>query len=109
MLSIFPFLGMSQITAEGCDFTVPNLFVAETDEDGENRDVLRIEFPCHTSYVAVKIYNRWGKVVLENDDFIDGTLFELDGTELDAQNYVYELTVKRDGESTVHSGMVAKR
>jgi hypothetical protein len=108
MVFTLPFIGMSQITTESCDFVIPSMFVTKTDEDGVRRAVLRIEFPCVTEYVSIQIYNRWGKVVLEKDDFIDGTVFELDGTTLKNQNYVYELNVKREGEEIVHTGIVAK-
>jgi gliding motility-associated-like protein len=69
---------------------IPN--VLTPNGDGDN-DVFRLSDSFNKCAVVIEIYNRWGMVVHESDDFVAWNGRTSSGTKVPAGTYFYNLTV----------------
>ena len=102
----FTTISISQ--TEDCIVHIPSLFVTEEDQFGETYTVWIIELSCPAEKASIQLYNRFGKKLIEKDEFNVQDVFKIDGTEIKSQSLFYSLTVQINGEEKVYNGVIIR-
>jgi len=85
------------------NFTISNAFTPN--DDGTN-DTWKIPFLGQTDNHTVKIFNRWGELLLLESDFSDGWDGMRSGDKVSDGTYYYVVEYDLNGESTTKTGTV---
>jgi hypothetical protein len=91
-----------------CDIILPSSFVILENEFEETNALWRIEIPCEAEKVVVQLINRWGKIIVETEDFNVNNLLEVDGTHIKPQVLFYKVSLEIDGELIEYQGNVKR-
>lgn len=68
------------------DFKIPNAFTPNGDDEN---DFFMVEKVGNVQVVDFKIYNRWGQIVFDNDDLIQGWDGRYNGNDAPSDVYIY--------------------
>ena len=91
-----------------CDIILPSSFVISENEFGETNALWRIEIPCEAEKVVVQLINRWGKIIVETEDFNVSKLLEVDGTHIKPQVLFYRVSLQIGSELIEYQGNVKR-
>lgn len=81
----------------GCKLVFPNIFTP--DQDGRN-DTFGAIFDCKPTYFELKIFNRWGQLVFETQDFLKTWDGQLQGKDAPSDVYVWYARYRLPEETT---------